>query len=123
MRKGIIGFAVILCFLTAACKKGPSANSGTSQIYKGMVLHSICCLDVIQTLGSDTLGQNTWIDSNAVPVAVYHHVFKVSNPCQFTGGMGDTISFRVIQQQVQNCACCLIAIYTPATSFPVQVVN
>jgi hypothetical protein len=120
-----IFFIVLFCLLIAGCKKPASGTSSSGIIYKGVVLHNVCCLDVIETVGTDRLGQDNWVDSNTPPpLALYHHVFKVANPCQFgTHAEGDTIQFKVIQQEPQNCACCMLFIFTPATTYPIQVVN
>lgn len=106
--------------LAAGCNKRTSPGSlGT--VYRGVVLRNICCQAVVQTIGTNNLGQS-WADSGNAAYPSYSHVFRVANPCQFgTYKEGDTISFKVIAQQVQNCACCMIFIPTPATSIPIQV--
>ena len=106
--------------LFSGCDKKSAAPTTT---YRGVILHSVCCSDVIMSIGSDSIGQDSWIDSNVSSLPVYHHVFKVANPCQFGGQTGDTISFRIITSEVQNCACCMLFAYTPQTSYPIQVVN
>jgi hypothetical protein len=117
----ILAVLVVGLFYAGCTKKKVTASGIT---YKGVVLHNICCLDVIQTLGSDYLGQDTWIDSNNTSFPVYQHVFTVSNPCQFGGhSTGDTIQFKVVNQEAQTCACCMIYIMTPAARYPIQVVN
>lgn len=113
---------LFLAILTLGCSKSTSGTSGAT-IYKGVVLHNICCLDVIRTIGADSLGQD-WVDSNQTSLPLYHHVFKVSNPCQFgVHAPGDTINFKIVPQETQTCACCMIFIYTPSVAYPVQVVN
>jgi len=121
--KFIFSAALLLLVLSVGCKK-PPGTSGTAAIYKGVVLHNICCQDVIQTLGANLLGQDTWVDSNSGVPTTYHHVFKVANPCQFGGhAAGDTVQFRIIEQQPQNCACCMLFVYTPSLSYAIQVTN
>lgn len=122
MKRFLIFLLIISGLFIAGCKKSSNTNSGT--IYKGVVLHNICCLDVIQTIDADYLGQASWIDSNNTAYPIYTHVFKVSNPCQFGNhAEGDTIRFKVIPQEVQTCACCMVFIFTPNASYPILVVN
>ena len=94
-------------------------------IYKGVVIQDICCLDVIQVLGSDSLiGQADWIDSNMTTHNLFHNVFRVANPCQFNGHTaGDTITFIMTAPQVQNCACCMVFAYVPAKACSIQEVH
>lgn len=108
--------------LVPACNRSTAVNS--PKTYRGVVIQDVCCLDVIQTLDPDTLGQSTWIDSNTTPLTVRHHVFKVADPCQFQGhNAGDTITFKVIAQEAQNCACCMLFAYTPGTAYPIEEIK
>ena len=111
----------VLCSLKCVKKNSSNVLSGN---HRGVVLRSICCQDVILSLDGDTLGQDTWIDSGQTPNVIYHNVFKVSNPCQFTAHDGDTISFKVLSlTPVQTCACCMLFTYTPREAYPVQIVR
>ena len=126
--KNVLFFCLIIVgLLGAACNKGIPRNSATTTgatVYRGIVIHNICCLDVIQTLGPSYLGQASWIDSGNTAYPVYTHVFKVANPCQFGNHVeGDTISFKVIYPEEQNCACCMVYIPTPGVSYPIEVTN
>lgn len=115
---------LFIVVLLAACDKKSDNSSVSSTTYRGVIHHNICCQIVIQTIGANLLGQDSWVDSNKNPLEVYHHVFKVSNPCQFGGhSEGDTINFKIVGQQTQTCACCLLFLYTPVTAYPVSVVN
>lgn len=111
----------IFSLSAAGCRKDEKAGTPVG-VYKGIVLHNICCLDVVRVIDNDSVGQDTWVDSNKTPLEVYHHVFKVANPCQF-GNIkeGDTISFKVIPQETQTCVCCMIYIFTPSVSYPIRV--
>jgi hypothetical protein len=117
-------FVMLLAFTAAGCSKKTTGSAAAGVLYTGVVLHAICCQDVIQTIGPDQLGQASWIDSGDAARPVYSHVFTVANPCQFGNHVaGDTIKFKVIPQEVQNCACCMMYIPTPSTTYPIQVVN
>ena len=123
MKKIVLLFMVIFTVAFSGCTKSTSSTS--SGVYKGVVLFSICSHTVIQTIGSPNyIGQDTWASGSNPGDPVYHHVFAVQNGCQFGNHpQGDTISFRVIPAQVQNCMYCLIAVAVPDTTIPIQVLN
>ena len=110
---------LLLCLSAASCNK---KTGGSGATYKGVIIKNLCCQAVVQTLGPNYLGQNNWPDSNTADLHIYNHVFKVANPCQFGNHQaGDTITFKVIAQQPQNCACCMLYVATPTTSYPIEV--
>lgn len=118
MKKGFILAALIFTELIGSCKKGDTGTT-TGSSYRGTVIKNICCQIVIQTVGTNNLGQS-WTDG----ATRYDHVFKVSNACQFGDHIaGDTINFKVVGAEVQNCACCMVYTTTPDTSYAIQVVN
>lgn len=119
--KKISALILLVAMAALSCKKSGSGNTPVG-IYKGVVLHSLCCQNVIQLIDNDSLGIDNWIDSNAMPYVTYNNVFTVANACQFGfAPVGDTISFKIIPQEAQNCACCLIAVHTPNVSYPIRV--
>jgi hypothetical protein len=123
MRRILIVIMVVATAFGISCKKKDSQTpSGT--VYKGIVLHSICCDVVIRTVGAEKLGQTGWIDSNySSGYPVYDGVFTLDNPCQFNAPK-DTFSFVVVPAEVQNCVCCMAAIgWKPATRYAIKVVN
>ncbi|MCD6010946.1 MAG: hypothetical protein K0Q79_808 [Flavipsychrobacter sp.] len=112
---------LVLAIAALSCRRS-STNNTPVGVYKGVVLHSLCCQNVIQVIDNDSLGIDNWIDSNAMPYEVRNNVFTVANACQFGfAPKGDTISFKIIPQEVQNCACCLIYVHTPRITYPVRV--
>lgn len=124
MKHFVILSIALFALLSPSCKKKNGTVSTTVGTYKGVVIQNICCQIVIQTIGPDYLGQDSWIDSGTTDHHVFYHVLKVANPCQFGNHMqGDTISFKVIAQQPQNCACCMMYAATPVTAYPVEVIN
>jgi hypothetical protein len=77
---------------------------------------------VVQTLGPNYLGLDTWPDSSQAGYPVYSHVFTVANPCQFGNhAQGDTITFKTTDLQAQTCACCMMFVYTPSLKYPIVV--
>lgn len=128
MKHVLITTALISLLIAGCAKKTAKISSGPDSvppdsIYTGVVLRVICCQDVIQTIGTYNLGQMGWIDSGDVSHPVYDHVFRVANPCQFGAKQGDTIRFKVIAQEPQNCACCMIYTATPETRIPIRAIN
>ena len=70
------------------------------------------------------MGEETWVSGTAPGSAVYHHVFAVQNGCQFgTRNAGDTITFKIISLQVQNCMYCMTAVAVPDSVYSIQVVD
>ncbi len=118
----IVTLILLLAILALSCRKGGSSTNTPVGIYKGIVLHSLCCQNVIRLIDNDSLGIDNWIDSNAMPYVTYNNVFTVANACQFGfAAVGDTISFKIIPQEVQSCVCCMIAVHTPNVSYPIRV--
>lgn len=115
-------YTAVICMLSSRCKKDPPRQSVTSDVYTGVVIENACGQVVIKTLGPNYLGENGWISENDPSNTVHDHVFKVGNYCQFGNyPKGDTIKFRIINQQAQNCAVCLMYVDTPDTSYPIEV--
>lgn len=119
-------FLMLLPLLAAAgtgCRK-TTASGATSGTYTGVVVFSTCLHTMIQTIGPDYLGEDNWVSGTYSGATVYHHVFAVQNGCQFGDhNPGDTIRFRVISPQAQNCMYCMIAVAVPDSSYAIQVVN
>lgn len=124
MNKLLLLLAAFCILSSFKCVKNNNPYGPIAGTHRGVVLRSVCCQDVILSLDSDTLGQDTWTDSGQTPNIVYHNVFKVSNPCQFTAREGDTIIFQVLSSApAQNCACCMLFTYTPQKAYPIQVIK
>ena len=103
------------------CRKLNRTTSSSSTIYRGVVLKSLCTQTVIQTIGSDLIGEVGWHDDLSSSSAVFNHVFKVQNGCQVQVTAGDTINFKVISPEVQNCYACMVYVSCPETLIPIQV--
>lgn len=117
-------FLSLFCLVTAfKCHK--DSIRPLPGIYRGVVIHNVCCQAVIQVLDAGLIGQSSWVDSNKTPQVTYNNVFKVANPCQFVGPVeGDTIRFQLLSNNVaQTCACCLLYVHTPGVSHPISVVK
>jgi hypothetical protein len=126
MKKSVLFLAIMIAAVVSGCSKGSSMNKpvvNNGGIYKGVILKGICCQIVVQTIGPDYLGQMNWRDSYDSSGIVYNHVFKVADPCQFGANAGDTIKFRFVPTQVQNCACCMLATPVPDSSYSIEVVK
>ncbi len=123
MKKFVFFLIVVFAIPVSGCKKGTTATNSSGS-YKGVIIKNTCCQIVIQTIGPNYLGQMNWRDGFDSTGTVYSHVFKVSNPCQFGNHMPyDTINFKIVPMQVQNCACCMVFTNTPDTSYAIEVVN
>lgn len=121
MNRNLVFSFVITTAALIGCDKGITT---ASQQYKGVVLYNQCCNIVIQNIGNPAVGQATWIDSNRSDYPTYYDVFKVANPCQFVNHkVGDTILYKVVVPEVQNCACCMQFIYTPSVAKPITVLR
>jgi hypothetical protein len=121
MNRNLIFSFIVALFALTSCDKGITTASA---LYKGVVLHNQCCNIVIQNLGNPAVGQAVWVDSNRADYPVYYDVFKVANPCQFINHKeGDTIMYRVVVPQAQNCACCMLFLYTPSVSKSIAVLQ
>ncbi len=123
MRKLLLVMVVFFTLTGFRCSK--KSTQPTSGVYKGVVIHNVCCQAVIQVLDTSGVGQSSWVDSNKTPHVTYNNVFKVANPCQFGDPKeGDTIRFQFLSHTVaQTCACCLLFLHTPGVSYPIAVVK
>jgi hypothetical protein len=122
MKKTVCSLGLATLLLNSGCIK-TKVTSSASTTYKGVILYSICTQTVIQTLGPNYLGINNWVDGNDTNHPVYNHVFRMQNGCMGVGQKGDTIIFKVIPPQVQNCMACMIYIDCPDTLIPIQLAN
>ena len=119
MKRLSVFLIILIAFLSLGCKKPATTTATATDKYRGVIVKNICCQVVVQAIGGSLIGQ-AWVDG---PTA-YSYVFKVSNPCQFGNHVaGDTINFRLVAAEVQNCACCMIYTSTPDTAYAVEVVN
>ncbi len=117
----VLSILIITSALPACKKKTASLPTGT---YKGIVVFNICSQAMIQTLGPYYLGEETWVSGTAPGSTVYHHVFAVQNGCQFGNrSAGDTINFKVISPEVQNCIHCMMFVAVPDSAYAIQVVD
>lgn len=119
---------LLFCILASApvfyagCSKKTASSSGASTVYKGVVTINMCGNIAIETLGPDYLGENSWSAGSGSPV--YHNIFTVQNACQFgVHPVGDTISFKVVASQTQNCAQCMAYVAVPPARYPIQVIK
>jgi hypothetical protein len=117
MKKALFSI-VIFAILASGCKK--SSAPDTNIIYKGVIINSVCLHSVIQTIGPNYLGENGWTGSTgAQPL---DHVFSVQNYCQFEEhNIGDTVNFKIIPAQAQNCMYCMMVIAAPSTSYSIEI--
>lgn len=124
MKKSFLLLLIAGLAINMSCRKMNKSTSTTSSstIYRGVVLKSMCTQTVIQTIGTDLIGQIGWHDGTLSPSPVYDHVFKVQDGCQVGVSSGDTINFKVISPQPQNCMACMVYISCPDTLVPIQVV-
>ena len=119
MKKKALFTILFLGFFVSGCKKSHVPDPNT--IYRGVVLYSECSVAVVQTIGPNYLGADTWAAGTYSGAPVYHHVFRVQNGCQLSDTMGaDTFNFKIVSPQVQNC---MIVVAAPDISYPIQVVN
>ena len=115
---------VFLVLLASLVWSGCTKTEGTSAVYKGVVIYDICGNVVVQSVGTDKIGQASWVDVNNAERPTYRHVFRVANPCQFgVHSFGDTISFRIVAPQSQHCNQCQVSLVMPDTSYPIHVEN
>jgi hypothetical protein len=121
MRKAASFFVIWLLVLLGACSKPGTGTQGKK--YRGVVLTNVCAQVVVQSLGPDYVGQDTWSPHTDTTSPVYHHVFAVQNACQFSGNAGDTINFVIVATQPQNCIHCLIAVPLPDSALSIEVVR
>lgn len=116
---------IVCCTTTISCKKDGHTSSGT--VYRGVVTDAICGNIVIQTVGPEHLGLESWIDSNRDTKPVLHHVFSVSNPCDL-GGMNtnvrDTFNFVLAAPKVKDCIQCMAALpHMPDSRHSIELVK
>jgi len=123
MKKAAFFSIIILSIASFGCKKN-SSSTPAPFVYKGIVVFSTCTHTMIQTIGPDYLGEDTWVSGTYTGAPVYHHVFAVQNGCQFPAhNSGDTVNFKVINPQVQNCVACMVAVAVPDSVYAIQVVD
>lgn len=119
MKKFLLFVLLVAGLGVAGCEKSSSVKSAK---YKGVVVYNVCCNVVIQTVGSESLGQDGWEDGNNSAHPTYNHVFKVANSCEFGNhSEGDTVSFTIVAPQAQKCACCMIYVASPEKSYSIHV--
>ncbi len=79
-------------------------------LIKGKLIYRSCASIVVEVLDSNyySLGQSTW-QSSMPPKNIYHHVFTVANHCSFPAmTVGKKFTFKVISNDVNNCAVCAL---------------
>lgn len=109
-----------------ACKKPhyPSVPPVYSDYHTGKVLNAVCGNITVQFTDGSPLGQNNWYNPTSSYSANYNHVFRVANPCTWSGDQAGTdIRFRFVQPQVQTCALCMLYAPTPDTAYNIEVVH
>ena len=83
---------------------------------RGEVVHRSCATIAVQVKDSAYLhlGQDSWQQASDKPV--YRYVFAVENPCDFPANAkaGSSILFKIIQQDTNDCAICMLWDNPPA---------
>jgi len=118
IKRSLLLSMILVFAIFSGCGKSGSTNISPA-LYNGVVILRGCNYAVIQTLGSPNyIGQDTWVTG----ANTYHHVFRVQNWCQFGNhAMGDTVWFRVVQPQTQNCVACMMLANAPETTIPITI--
>lgn len=118
MKKFVVCLSALITLLSLSCKKTNNADIS----YKGVVLFNICSHAVVQTFGSNLIGENHWAETGT---AIYDHVFRVQNTCQLGDSLiaGDTITFKLRANIVQDCNYCMLLVETPNTNYAIQLVH
>ena len=121
MNRLLVMVFVSLVFTNLSCKK----TSNADVTYKGVVLFNICSHAVVQTIGTNLIGENHWAETNTTTSHIYDHVFNVQNTCQLGDSLitGDTIMFKLRTNLVQDCNYCMLYVETPNTNYAIQLVN
>jgi hypothetical protein len=119
MKKVVFLLAMPLALMNAGCRKTGHNTPVAGKEYKGVVVYNICSQPMVQSLGPDLIGQQTFVAGNNT----YHNVFAVKNICDFGDhGAGDTIRFRMKKASAQNCMYCMMAVALPDVGYYIEVV-
>ncbi len=120
MKKVIVLLSVLVITLSMSCNKGAALVK-----HRGVVLHAICGDIIVQSVGTEAIGQTDWADKNVSGDPVVHHVFRVANPCTADiMNTADTFNFIIVEKQAQNCVLCMAALpYMPDSVLSIQRVN
>lgn len=123
MKNLLVVSVAVISILSSSCKKDKTTVSGP--VYRGVVVAARCGSVVVQTIGPEHLGQETWINGNEESKPVCHNVFVVENSCELANVKGSgPFNFVLGTTENNNCFQCLAALVSaPDAKYSIRIVK